>query len=66
MTALRRRMEDAMVLRGFAVRTRETYLACVSGLAKHYRCAPDRLDGAQIQAYRTSIWCSPCRTTSTA
>ena len=51
MTALRRRMEDAMVLRGFAVRTRETYLACVSGLAKHYRCAPDRLDGAQIQAY---------------
>jgi len=51
LTALRRRMEDAMVLRGFAVRTRETYLACVSGLAKHYRCAPDRLDGAQIQAY---------------
>lgn len=51
MTELRRRMDDAMVLRGFAVRTRETYLACVSGLAKHYRCAPDRLDAAQVQAY---------------
>lgn len=51
MTALRRQMDDAMVLRGFALRTRETYLACVAGLAKHYRCPPDRLDTAQIQAY---------------
>jgi integrase/recombinase XerD len=51
MTELRQRMDDAMVLRGFALRTRETYLACVSGLAKHYRCSPDRLDAPQIQAY---------------
>lgn len=51
MTALRQRMDDAMVLRGFALRTRETYLACVKGLAKHYHCPPDRLDAAQIQAY---------------
>lgn len=51
MTELRQRMDDAMVLRGFAVRTRESYLACVSGLAKHYHRAPDRLDAAQIQAY---------------
>ena len=51
MTELRQRMDDAMVLRGFALRTRETYLACVSGLAKHYRCPPDRLDAEQIQAY---------------
>jgi len=51
MTELRQRMDDAMVLRGFALRTRETYLACVSGLAKHYRCSPDRLDASQIQAY---------------
>ena len=51
MTELRQRMDDAMVLRGFALRTRETYLACVSGLAKHYHCAPDRLDAEQIQAY---------------
>ena len=51
MTELRQRMNDAMVLRGFALRTRETYLACVSGLAKHYHCSPDRLNAEQIQAY---------------
>lgn len=51
MTELRQRMDDAMVLRGFALRTRETYLACVAGLAKHYHCSPDRLDAQQIQAY---------------
>lgn len=51
MTELRQRMIDAMVLRGFALRTRETYLACVAGLAKHYHCSPDRLDAQQIQSY---------------
>lgn len=51
MTELRQRMIDAMVLRGLAVRTRETYLACVAALAKHYRCSPDQLDAGQIQAY---------------
>jgi site-specific recombinase XerD len=51
MTELRQRMDDAMVLRGFALRTRETYLACVAGLAKHYHCSPDQLSTEQIQAY---------------
>jgi site-specific recombinase XerD len=51
MTELRQRMDDAMVLRGLAPRTRETYLACVAGLAKHYRCSPDRLNAEQIQSY---------------
>lgn len=51
MTELRQRMDDAMVLRGFALRTRETYLACVAGLAKHYHRPPDQLDAEQIQAY---------------
>ena len=51
MTELRRRMNDAMVLRGLALRTRETYLACVTALAKHYRRPPDELDATQIQAY---------------
>jgi site-specific recombinase XerD len=50
-TTLRKRMIDAMVLRGFAPRTRESYVACVAGLARHYGCAPDRLDAQQIQAY---------------
>ena len=51
MTELRNRMEEAMVLRGFAPRTRESYLACVRALAKHYRQPPDGLNGPKIQAY---------------
>ena len=34
MTELRRRMDDDMIVRGFAVRTRETYVDVVKGLAK--------------------------------
>ena len=51
MTELRNRMDEAMVLRGFAPRTREAYLACVRALAKHYHQPPDVLDGPRIQAY---------------
>lgn len=51
MSELRQRMNNAMVLRGFAERTKESYLACVSGLAKYYRCSPDTLDAAAIQTY---------------
>jgi integrase/recombinase XerD len=51
MTELRNRMDEAMVLRGFSPRTRESYLACVRALAKHYSRPPDVLDGPRIQAY---------------
>jgi len=51
MTELRNRMDEAMVLRGFSPRTRESYLACVRALAKYYRQSPDVLDGRGIQAY---------------
>lgn len=51
MSELSQRMDDAMVLRGFAERTREAYLAGVRGLAKHYRRSPDRLDAREVQAY---------------
>lgn len=51
MSELRERMNNAMVLRGLADRTRETYLACVTGLAKFYRRSPDTLDAAAIQTY---------------
>lgn len=51
MSELRKRMNDAMVLRGFAERTREAYLSCIVGVAKHYRRAPDTLDAAAIQTY---------------
>jgi site-specific recombinase XerD len=44
-------MDQAMVLRGFSVRTREAYLRCVAQLARHYHCSPDQLDRAQIEAY---------------
>ncbi|MGC8742224.1 MAG: tyrosine-type recombinase/integrase [Candidatus Sumerlaeaceae bacterium] len=51
MSELHQRMEDAMVLRGFAVRTREAYLSCVTALARHYRRPPDQLGGDELQAY---------------
>jgi hypothetical protein len=51
MTELRKRVDEAMVLRGFSDRTREYYLACVRALAKHYRQPPDVLDGPRIQGY---------------
>ena len=39
-TKLRREMDNAMMLRGFAPRTREAYLACVTALAQHYGRSP--------------------------
>ena len=48
---LRQQMDDAMVLRGFALRTRESYLAAVKGLAKHYHRAPDLLSSQEVQDY---------------
>jgi integrase/recombinase XerD len=51
MTELRTRMDNDMLVRGFAERTRETYLAAVARLARHYRRAPDRLSLQEVQAY---------------
>lgn len=51
MGELRNRMNDAMVLRGFSLRTRECYLDCVKGLARYYRRSPEELDAAEIQGY---------------
>ena len=51
MTPLRRRMIDAMLLRGFAPRTQEAYCAAVIALAKHYRRSPDTLGTEQLQSY---------------
>ena len=51
MTPLRQRMIDAMVLRGFAARTQETYLCAVSQAAKHHPCSPALLTDEQVQAY---------------
>jgi site-specific recombinase XerD len=51
MTELRMRMDNDMLVRGFAERTRETYLAAVTRLARHYRRAPDQLSLQEVQAY---------------
>ena len=51
MRTLRRQMDEAMVLRGFALRTRETYLSVLTALAKHYRRSPDLLADDEVQAW---------------
>lgn len=51
MTALRRRMEDALVARGYASRTRSSYLWAVTSLARFYRRAPDQISDEEVQAY---------------
>ena len=51
MTALRQRMEDDMVARGFAARTRQSYLWAVTGLARFYRRSPDQISDEEVQAY---------------
>ena len=51
MTELRRQMDDAMQVRGMADRTRETYLAAVTGLARYYRRSPDQISDDEVQAY---------------
>jgi site-specific recombinase XerD len=51
MTALRMRMDNDMLVRGMAERTREAYLAAVARLARHYRRSPDRLSPQEVQAY---------------
>jgi hypothetical protein len=51
MTPLRLRMIDAMVLRGFAARTQETYLIAVGQMAHCHHCSPELLSDEQIQVY---------------
>ena len=51
MTELRQRMDDDMLVRGFADRTRESYLWAVTGLARFYRRSPDHISDDEVQAY---------------
>jgi len=51
MTPLRRKMIDAMIMKGFAANTQEAYLRAMIQLVRHYRRSPDTLDRDQIQAY---------------
>ncbi len=51
MTELRQRMMDAMVQRGFAQRTQETYVQAIRRMAKHYRRDPATYTPEEVQAY---------------
>jgi hypothetical protein len=51
MTALRQQMENDMVLRGMAVRTRQSYIEAVRGLTKFYRWSPDGIAVGEVQSY---------------
>ncbi len=51
MTPLRQRMIDAMIQRGFAERTQETYVGAIRRMAKHYRRDPAQYTVQEVQAY---------------
>ncbi len=51
MSPLRKKMQDAMVLRGLAARTQESYIAAVLGIAKYYRRSPDQLSSEEVDRY---------------
>lgn len=51
MTPLRQRMLDALVLRGMAQRTQQSYIQAVAGLARHYRRSPEQLNADEVQRY---------------
>lgn len=51
MTELRQRMLDAMVQRGFAPRTQESYVRAIRRMAKYYRRDPAQYTPEEVQAY---------------
>lgn len=51
MGVLRQRMEQDLVVRGRAERTREAYLHAVAELARYYRRPPDQLTDREVQRY---------------
>lgn len=51
MSTLRQAMIDAMLVRGFSIRTHESYLRAVEDLAKYYHRSPVQLDTGEIQDY---------------
>ena len=51
MSELRKRMRDAMCLRGMAERTQEAYTNAVAELARYYDRSPAELAAGEVQAY---------------
>ena len=55
MTPLRKKMIEAMRLRGFSERTHQSYLSAVTELARYHQCTPEALDVAALQAFFTHL-----------
>jgi len=51
MTPLRQRMLSAMIQRGFALRTQESYVEAVARMAKYYWRDPALLSATEVQEY---------------
>lgn len=51
MTALRRKMTEDLQLAGYSIKTMESYLYSVQGLAKHYRRSPDLLTEEEVREF---------------
>ncbi len=51
MKALRQKMIDEMLLRGFSPRTHDSYLNAVLKLSLYYKRSPDQLNIDDLQAY---------------
>ena len=51
MTPLRQQMLDAMIQRGFAARTQQSYVEAIFRMAKHYRRDPAAYSAEEVQAY---------------
>ncbi len=51
MSELRTRMDNDLLLRGMAERTRESYVAAVARMARFYRRSPEQVTEQEVQAY---------------
>ena len=61
MTPLRQRMQDAMLQRGFAARTRKSYVDAIARMAKHYRRDPATYSAAPARTALASADCAVVR-----
>jgi site-specific recombinase XerD len=51
MTSLRQKLIDEIQLRGFSLHTQDSYVRCVTGLARFYHRSPDQIRDEEIKAY---------------
>jgi integrase/recombinase XerD len=55
MTPLRKQYVELLTLRGYALRTHESYIGAVADLARHFHCSPDKLSNEQVRDYLLSL-----------